>query len=41
MLKPYLKEVENKKMLEKSALSLFEKGEKNNQVEQQLNNSFF
>lgn len=37
-LKPYLKVVEKKKMLEKTALSLFEKEEKNNQVEQRLNN---
>ena len=37
-LKPYLKVVENKKMLEKSALKLFEKEEKTNQVEQQLIN---
>lgn len=37
-LKPYLKVVENKKMLEKSALELFVKEEKTNQVEQQLIN---
>ena len=37
-LKPYLKVVENKKMLEKSALELFKKEEKVNEVEQQLIN---
>ena len=37
-LKPYLKVVDNKKMLEKSALSLFLKEEKTNGVEQQLLN---
>lgn len=37
-LKPYLKLVDNKKMLEKTALSLFEKEEKINGVEQQLIN---
>ena len=37
-LKPYLKVVENKKMLDKSALELFKKEEVNNPVEQQLNN---
>ena len=37
-LKPYLKVVENKKMLEKSALELFKKEEKINEVEQQLIN---
>ena len=37
-LKPYLKVVDNKKMLEKSALSLFVKEEKSNGVEQQLIN---
>lgn len=37
-LKPYLKMIENKKMLEKSALSLFEKEQKSNVVEQQLIN---
>ena len=37
-LKPYLKEVDNKKMLEKSALELFKKQPETNQVEQQLIN---
>ena len=37
-LKPYLRVVENKKMLEKTALSLFSKDEKCNEVEQQLIN---
>lgn len=37
-LKTYLKVVDNKKMLEKSALSLFMKEEKSNGVEQQLIN---
>lgn len=37
-LQPYLKVVDNKKMLEKSALKLFEKEEKNSNVEQQLIN---
>ena len=37
-LKTYLKVVDNKKMLEKSALSLFVKEEKSNGVEQQLIN---
>lgn len=37
-LKTYLKIVDNKKMLEKSALKLFEAKENLNQVEQQLNN---
>lgn len=37
-LKPYLKEVDNKKMIEKSALLLFERKSDLNQDEQQLNN---
>ena len=37
-LKPYLKVVDNKKMLEKSAVSLFNKEQKTNEVEQQLIN---
>lgn len=37
-LKPYLKVVENKKMLDIAALELFKKQEKTNQVEQQLIN---
>lgn len=37
-LKPYLKIVDNKKMLDKSALELFNKQQENNQVEQQLIN---
>lgn len=37
-LKPYLKVVDSKKMLEKSALSLFCREEKSNGVEQQLIN---
>ena len=37
-LKPYLKVVDNKKMLEKSAISLFVKEQKSNEVEQQLIN---
>lgn len=37
-LKPYLKTVDGKKTIEKSALSLFEKEPKTNEVEQQLIN---
>lgn len=37
-LKPYLKVVDSKKMLEKSAISLFNKEQKTNGVEQQLIN---
>lgn len=37
-LKPYLKVVENKKMLDRKAIELFEKQEKTTQVEQQLIN---
>lgn len=37
-LKPFLKVVENKKMIEKSAISLFEKKTTLNQDEQPLNN---
>ena len=36
-LKPYLKEVDNKKMLEKSVLELFKDNQKSQQVEQHLN----
>ena len=37
-LKPYLKVVDSKKMLEKSALSLFSREDKKTEVEQQLIN---
>ena len=37
-LKPYLKVVENKKMLDKSAVELFKNDRKSQQNEQQLNN---